>query len=365
MSYEIIIKQPMIPLFKPFINKDCINELKKVLYSGYIGEGAKVKEFEKLLAVYLDGYVVLVNSGTSALHLALHIAGVHSRDVISTPMTCLATNTPIIQNGGRIVWADVDPETGNMDPVSVSKNITRNTKAVVAVHYGGNLCDPELTVICRDRGLTLIEDCAHLNGPGLGGMQCYSFQAIKHLTTGDGGCLVTKDRKIHDRAKLLRWYGINRESGQNMRSMDSIYEAGYKFHMNDIAATIGISNFEKLGDVILKTDNHAQYYNNAFMGLDHIKRVPVLHRNDYWLYIILVEKKDKFMEYMEDCGIETSLVHARNDIQPIFKSSRCKLPGLEKFWEKQVCIPVGWWLTDKQVKFIADKVRHFNEICSC
>jgi perosamine synthetase len=354
----------MIPLFKPFMNKNCINELKKLLYSGYIGEGAKVKEFERLLTDYLGGYVVLVNSGTSALHLALYIAGVNGKIVISTPMTCLATNTPIVQNGARIVWADVDPRTGNIDPISISKKITTNTRVVMAVHYGGNLCDAVLVDICRDRGLTLIEDCAHLTGPGLGGMQCYSFQAIKHLTTGDGGCLVTKDRKIYNRAKLLRWYGINRESGQDMRCMDPIYEAGYKFHMNDISATIGISNFDKLGDVMSKTRKHAQYYNNAFMNLDCVKLVPVLQRNDYWLYIILVENKTRFMEYMNDNGIETSLVHARNDIQPIFKSSRCKLPGLEEFWEKQVCIPVGWWLTNKQVKFIADKVRYFHEICS-
>lgn len=354
----------MIPLFKPFMNKNCIKELKNVLYSGYIGEGTKVKEFEKLLADYLGGYVVLVNSGTSALHLALHIAGVKNKTVISTPMTCLATNTPIIQNGGRIVWADVDPETGNIDPGSICQNITGNTKAVMVVHYGGNLCPPVIKRICRDKGLTLIEDCAHLNGPGLGGMQCYSFQAIKHLTTGDGGCLVTKDRKLYDRAKLLRWYGIDRESGQNMRCMEPIQEAGFKFHMNDISATIGISNLKKLSDIILKTRRNAQYYNNAFKKLDYVKTVPVPHRNDYWLYILLVDRKPEFMAYMRDHGIETSLVHARNDIQPIFKSAKRKLPGLEKFWKKQVCIPVGWWLTDKEVKFIADKVKQFNEICS-
>jgi len=200
----------MIPLFKPFINKNCINELKKVLYSGYIGEGPQVKKLERLLSDYLNGYVVLVNSGTSALHLALHIADVKNKIVISTPMTCLATNTPIIQNGGKIVWADVHPETGNIDPASVAKYITRNTKAVMIVHYGGNLCHPVLANLCRDEGLTLIEDCAHLNGPGLGGLQCYSFQAIKHLTTGYGGCLVTKNKRIYERAKRLRWYGIDR-----------------------------------------------------------------------------------------------------------------------------------------------------------
>lgn len=353
----------MIPLFKPFMSGNCINELEKVLYSGYIGEGPKVKEFERLLADYLDGYVVLVNSGTSALHLALHITDVKNRTVISTPMTCLATNMPILQNGGRIIWADVDPETGNMDPRFVSKSIRKDTKAVMTVHYGGNLCDPILADICKDRGLALIEDCAHLTGPGIGGLQCYSFQAIKHLTTGDGGCIVTKDKAIYERAKLLRWYGIDRESGQDMRCMEPIHEAGYKFHMNDISATIGISNFQELDRIMAKTGGHGEYYNRAFAGLKRVKRVPVLLRNDYWLYIVLVEKKKEFMTYMEDNGIETSLVHVRNDIQPIFKDSRRALPGLETFWEKQVCIPVGWWLTDEQVRFIADKVRYFDEIC--
>ncbi|MCX5867830.1 MAG: DegT/DnrJ/EryC1/StrS family aminotransferase [Proteobacteria bacterium] len=354
----------MIPLFKPFISKTCISELRKVLYSGYIGEGKKVKEFEKLLSDHLDGYVVLVNSGTSALHLALHITGVNKKEVISTPMTCLATNTPILHNGGKIVWADVDSETGNIVPVSVSKRITRNTVAVMAVHYGGNLCDPTLKEICRVKRLTLIEDCAHLNGPGLGGMQCYSFQAIKYLTTGDGGCLVTKSRKVYERAKLLRWYGIDRDAGQTMRSADPVYEAGYKFHMNDIAATIGISNFYELGNIVLKTNRHAQYYNRVFADLNCVETVPTPHRNDYWLYIILVEKKNMFIEYMKESGIEASPVHYRNDVQPIFKSSKRSLPGLEKFWKRQVCIPVGWWLSDKQVSFIADKVGRYDEICS-
>jgi perosamine synthetase len=354
----------MIQLFKPYVSRSCVGELKKVLYSGYIGEGPKVKEFEKRLSEHLDGYVVLVNSGTSALHLALHIAGVNNREVISTPMTCLATNTPILQNGGRIVWADVDPDTGNIDPASVSKLMRRSTKALMIVHYGGNLCDPVLAEMCRDREVTLIEDCAHLNGPGLGGLQCYSFQAIKHLTTGDGGCLVTQDKKVYQRAKLLRWYGIDREAGQSMRSADPVREAGYKFHMNDIAATIGLCNFRELPTIVAKVNRHAKHYDRAFAGLSTTRPVPTPYRNDYWLYIILVEKKAGFAEYMKDKGIETSPVHSRNDVHPIFRASRRRLPGLEEFWKRQVCIPVGWWLTDKQVSFIAETVRHFDEVCS-
>ena len=353
-----------IPLFKPYVSKRCLADLKQVLYSGYLGEGPKVKEFERVLSEYFDGYVVLVNSGTSALHLALHLAGVRDRDVISTPMTCLATNTPVLHNGGRVIWADVDPDTGNIDPASVSARITGETRAVMVVHYGGNLCDPALTGLCDGRGIQLIEDCAHLAGPGLGGLQCYSFQAIKYLTTGDGGCLVTKDRGIYERAKLLRWYGIDRDSGQTLRGMDPVHEAGYKFHMNDIAATIGLANFVAVPSLLAKVGRHAARYHAAFRSLKHVRPVPVPHRHDYYLYILLAQERDRFATYMRDRGIETSSVHVRNDIQPIFARSRCPLPGLENFWSRQICIPVGWWLSAKQTKYIADTVRSFDALCS-
>jgi dTDP-4-amino-4,6-dideoxygalactose transaminase len=258
----------------------------------------------------------------------------------------------------------VDPETGNIDPASVAKLMRYGTRALMIVHYGGNLCDPVLAEMCRHRQVTLIEDCAHLNGPGLGGLQCYSFQAIKHLTTGDGGCLVTQDKKVYERAKLLRWYGIDREAGQSMRSADPVREAGYKFHMNDIAATIGLANFRELPTIVRKVNRHARYYDRAFERLRTIKPVPTPVRNDYWLYILLVEKKAGFAEHMKAHGIETSPVHSRNDTQPIFRSSKRKLPGLESFWKRQVCIPVGWWLTGKDAAFVADTVRRFDEVCS-
>ncbi len=338
----------------------CLDELGKVLFSGYIGEGPKVKEFEKLLSDYLGGYVALVNSGTSALHLALHIAGVNGANVVSTPMTCLATNTPILQNGGRVVWADVDPQTGNMTPEYLAASFTDDTRAVMAVHYGGNLCDPSLLELCRRAGVPLIEDCAHLTGPGLGGIQCYSYQAIKQLTTVDGGALVTQDKAIHQRAKLLRWYGIDREAGQTMQVLEPVHEAGYKFHMNDVSAAIGIANMSELDGVVARTQRHATVYNTAFADLRHVKTVPVWFRNDYWLYILLVEEKERFAATLTAQGIETSPVHGRNDIHPIFAASRRALPGLEAFWERQICIPVGWWLTDEDVSFIADSVKRFD-----
>lgn len=353
----------MMPLFKIRINDGIIPRLKEVFASGYIGEGLKVKELENKLSNLLNGYVVLVNSGTSALHLAYQITGISGWEVISTPMTCLATNTPILHNGGKIVWADVEPDTGNIDIYSVARKITTKTKAVVCVHYGGNICNQELVNLCYKYGLTLIEDCAHLASFGLGGLQCYSFQAIKFLTTVDGGALVTSDKDIYERSKLLRWYGIDRESGGTMRCMNPVFEAGHKFHMNDVAASVGLANIEDLSFTVSKAQVHAQKYNREFAGLNGIKTVPVATRNDYWMYILLVDDRDGFMAYMKENGIETSLVHARNDIQPIFNDARCNLPGLEEFWAKQVCIPVGWWLSDDDVDYIIDKVKQYEKAC--
>jgi dTDP-4-amino-4,6-dideoxygalactose transaminase len=354
----------VIPLFKTRIAKDALKNLKPVFDSGYIGEGEQVKRFEKALGECLDGYIVLVNSGTSALHLAYHIAEVKDREVITTPMTCMATNTPIVQNGGKIVWADVDPETGNISYESVKKLITPKTKAVVVVHYGGNLCDFRIRTLCDKNGIELIEDCAHMNSNGLGGLQCYSFQAIKFLTTGDGGCLVTKDKHVYERAKLLRWYGIDREAGKDMRCMNPVYEVGYKYHMNDIAASIGLSNLKDMDEVMKATARNAKIYNERLKGLGWVKTVPVAQRNDYWLYIILCEKRKELMDYLKDNGVATSLVHARNDTQPIFKKYKKEFVGLEQFWDRQMCIPVGWWVSEREANYIASKICAFDTICS-
>ena len=135
--------------------------------------------------------------------------------------------------------------------------------------------------------------------------------------------------------------------------------------MNDIAATIGITNHSKIWKVYETTQHNAEYYNRRFLGLDHFKRIPVRTRNDYWLYIMLCDFRDSFMAYMKERGIEVSLVHARNDIQPIFKDSKIDLPGLEQFWDKQVCIPVGWWLTEKQREQVAKAVLDYDTACSC
>lgn len=337
-------EETMIPLFKVSMSNEAGKIVGDVLSSGYIGQGAKVNEFEDLLEKSLGKKVVTTNSCTSALDMAYHMTDCGSGEVITSPMTCLATNMPLLHIGAKIVWADVDKDTGNISVDDVRRKINGRTRAVVITHYGGNLCDDRIVDLCKEHNVPLIEDCAHLLHKGFGDYQCYSFQAIKHLTTGDGGALVTGNYDIYRRAKLLRWYGINRDGGSDMRCLEPLSEAGFKYHMNDINASIGIANMQIVYDRHEKTLDNANTMNWVLDGLNSVKLIKTKHRNDYWLYIVLVDDQNKFSEHMKKFGVATSMVHARNDVHPIFDKFKCDLPGLDEFWAKQICIPCGWWL---------------------
>ena len=366
----------MIPLFKVFMPESVMGPLKETLLSGYIGEGPKVKEFEARLAGWTGNSKILaLNSGTSAIHLALRLANVGPGDeVISTPMTCTATNMPILAAGARIVWSDIDPWTGNIDPEDVRKKITKKTKAVICVHWGGYPCELLKLACCTvDKGIPVIEDAAHAFGSyymdnAIGSYSrftCFSFQAIKGLTTVDGGALACMFEQDCDRGRLLRWYGIDRNAkGKDLRCEDDIAEYGYKYHMNDVCATIGIEQLKHTGNLINLHRCHARMYDEAFKDLKGVKLLRYRKGLDssYWLYTIRVRERDGFIDYMNDAGIMASKVHARNDLHSCFKDSRCELPGVDEFYAEQVSIPVGWWLTEEEVNYIISKVREYGTI---
>lgn len=343
----------MIPLFKVFMAPEAPQRVSEVLQSGYIGQGAKVEEFEKALVPWVGrDQILTTNSCTSAIHLALRIAGVGPWDeIITTPMTCFATNAPIAALGAIPVWADVYPETGNIDPADVRKKITPKTKAILAVHWGGNPCDIDaLNAIGKDYGIPVIEDAAHAFGATYGGRPigshsdfvCFSFQAIKHLTTGDGGLLTCRRKEDFERAKLLRWYGIDRAVPGTF--LNDIPEAGYKFHMNDIAAAIGLANLPHMAPLI----NRCRQNVFTLSG-----RLPI---SSCWLYTLRRKDREAFVKRLKEAGIEASQVHARNDKYSCFKDHQRDLPGVDAFSREQVNIPCGWWLAGKDLQTIAEVV---------
>jgi len=352
--------------------------LRKVLLSGYIGEGPRVEEFERQLGPWFgNNNVLALNNGTAALQLALRLANVGcGDDVISTAMTCSATNEPILAMGAKIVWADIDPWTGNIDPEDVARKITPKTKAIMCVHWGGYPCDlDELNAIAAEHGIKLIEDACHAfsstyHGKLIGSHSdfvCFSFQAIKEMTTVDGGALVCKSRADCERGRLLRWYGIDRKSKRkDLRCEADIVEYGYKFHMNDVTAVIGLEQLKYVGKTIEKHRANAARYNEAFNALKAMR--PLRYKNDrssvYWLYTMRVKNRQKFMEYMKEAGITVSQVHARNDTHTMFKDFRADLPGVDEFTSEQVSIPVGWWLTEKDLAHIINAAVEYDRRCS-
>lgn len=364
-----------IPLFKVHMPASVKDALWQTLSSGFVGQGPRVEDFEGILREYFSNqHVLTLNSGTSGLQLALRLANVgYGDEVITTAMTCTATNMPILAAGAKIVWADINPKTGNIDPQSIAKKITSKTKAIIMVHWGGYPCDiEEINNLARMHNLKVIEDGAHALGAEYKGSKIgvhsdfvmFSLQAIKHITTVDGGLLLCKNQEDYERGKLLRWYGIDRnQPRKDFRCEEDIAEWGYKFHMNDVAATIGIEQMKYVDGILARQRHNAKTYDEAFKNINGVQVVPWEkdRASAFWLYTLHVKNRELFCKFLAENGIVSSQVHARNDKHTCFKPYQDdQLVNVTKFTETMMCIPVGWWLTAEQVEYIASKVLEYS-----
>jgi dTDP-4-amino-4,6-dideoxygalactose transaminase len=386
-----------IDLFKVYMSPNAGEEVKKVLNSGYIGQGEKVNDFESMLRDYIESDRVLtLNSGTSALHLALHLLkkpkkntgadgyatyelnwpGLEDGDeVLTTPLTCTATNWPILANNLKIKWVDIDENNLNMDLDDLERKIGPKTKVIMAVHWGGYPMNLDKLKDIQNKAYALygfkpaiIEDGAHSFGTEYkgkklgnhGNIVMHSLQAIKHITAIDGGILILPHQDLYNRAKLLRWYGIDRDGNRkDFRCEADIEEWGFKFHMNDVNATVGIENLKHANEIIEKHRSNAKFYDE---NLKNIKGLTLLERSSdskssFWIYSMLVENRSGFYKHMKDCGIIVSQVHERNDKHTCVKEYRTGLPTLERTIDKVVSIPVGWWITEDQRQYIVDCIK--------
>jgi dTDP-4-amino-4,6-dideoxygalactose transaminase len=387
-----------IQLFKVFMAPTAAEEVGKVLNSGYIGQGPKVDEFEKQLKEYFNhDYVLTLNAGTSALHMALHmlkkpeisqkmyhgVANVEYNwpglepgdEVLTTAMTCTASNWPILANGLKIKWVDIDPNTLNMDLDDLARKITPKTKVIMAVHWGGYPIDLDKIKQIQNKAYQMygfkpavIEDGAHSFGSKYkgkhigthGNLTMYSLQAIKHITSIDGGLLLSPHKELHDRGKLIRWYGIDREGNRkDFRCEADIIEWGFKFHMNDVCATVGMENLKHSEKIIKRHQENAAYYDRNLAGsngLTLLERNPD-HESAFWIYSMLVEDRDGFYKWMKECNIVVSQVHERNDKHTAVRDYISHLPVLDNTIPKIVSIPVGWWVTNEEREYIVDCIK--------
>lgn len=371
------------PLFKVHVQtEEALANVREVFESGFINEGTQVTKLtEELKRIIGSENLILVNSCTSAITLALRLAGVEpGDDVVSTPMTCVASNTPVMTAGANIVWADIDPTTGMLTAETIDKAITPKTKAVIVVAWAGtppNL--EEIFCLCRNRNVKVILDAAHAFGAKFkdvpvhswADFTCYSFQAIKHFTTGDGGALMCAKACHHERAKALKWFGLDRDKTKDEKGNwkgqqwdTDVVEAGYKFNMNNVSAAIGLSQLPYIDDLLVTHQRNARRYDMKFVTTSENTMLcrPTEKHNDAgstsWVYTILVDpnKRDAILKALNDEGIMAGLVHVPNDAYTAFKGSARNLPGVCEFSSKQLSLPCGWWLSEDDVVHIYDRL---------
>ncbi len=332
-----------VKLFKPFVSWRAILETVRVLMSDQLAEGPRVKKFEKEFANKFElRNVVALNSGTSALELAYELAGIKDGDEVITPvLTCTATNIPLTHHGAKIIFADIDKDL-NVSIEDVKRKITGKTKAIVFVHFGGNNRGlKELIEICQKHSIKLIEDAAQAVGSDFWGkadFACVSLQAIKTLTSGDGGFLICKNDEDFKKARRLRWFGYDREEKQKKGDMDLV-EAGYKYHMNDITAAIGLGNIAVIEKLINHRKKLIEIYSKAGLN-SHIWMTSVLGRD----YASLSKK-------LKEHGYETGQHHYRNDKYTIF-GGRQKLPIMDSIENNYFFVPMHHDVSIKQAEEI-------------
>jgi len=359
----------MIPLVKTNIppRELLMPILEEVLYSGYVAQGDKVEEFERKFEEYIgSGNSLSLNSGTAALHVALILVGVKSGDeVISTALTAEPTNVAIKMTGAKIRYADIDIETGNISPASIEANINSATRAIMVVDYAGIPVNVnEIKAISDKYNIPVIHDAAHALGAKYDGLitgnhfpyTVFSFQAIKHLTTIDGGMLQLTSKEDYERGKLIRWFGIDKKLS---RLDNNIQFQGYKYHMNNVNATIGLIQLADIDSIVNAHIDNGKYFDQE---LKPVGGVELLHyyphsEPSYWLYTMKVENREGFIRKLGENGILASELHKRSDYHDYLNDFNSKLPNLDLFYKNMVHIPCGWWVTPEVREKIVNVVK--------
>ncbi|MEK9175208.1 MAG: DegT/DnrJ/EryC1/StrS family aminotransferase [Patescibacteria group bacterium] len=374
-----------IPLFRPNLGKEELHNLAEIFKTGWVGLGPKTKELEERMAEFIGTkYAIGVTSGTAALHIAVQALGIKKGDEVVVPaITVVSTPYAALYNGATPVFVDVESDTLCLDPVDFERKITRRTRAVIPVHLGGHACDMDAIMkIARKHKIFVIEDCANALGAryknkmvgSIGNIGCFSFEAKKNMTTGDGGMLTTNNKKYAELLKALRWYGSagdtwKRFAGNNNYSWRYDVEyLGWKYNMNDILASIGLAQFKKLPNVLKKKDIIRARYNKALQGF---RWLEITHdrpetKSGWWLYVARVKGglRDKFIEHMGKHGVTTSVhfppVYQHTFFKKIGTHAHC--PVADYAGKEIVSLPLFGTMSDKEFNYVIKIIKGFDKI---
>jgi perosamine synthetase len=364
----------MISLFSAFIPKEAGEEVKKTIDSSWINTGEKEALFKKNLNEKFGfKYSVATNSCTSSLRASLALLNIGNCDeVITTPWTMVATNTAILEQGAKPVFADIEYYTLNIDPESVEEAITNKTKAIMCVHYAGCPCNlDELRKIGKEKNLAIVEDSAQAlgakyNGKFIGStgeLCCFSFQCVKIITSGDGGLITTTKKRYYEELKKRIWFGIDKDKrissllGKYPRDITVL---GFKYTMNDISATLGLVGLRHFHEALEKRRCIAKRYNEE---LENCTKIELLHypknmESSCWMFPIHVRNRSRFARHMKQNGIEVGIHNWRNDKYFIFGGKK-DLPITEKVNNDIIHIPIHANLTEDEVDKVIKTIKEW------
>jgi perosamine synthetase len=361
----------MIKLFDPYIPDEAAEAVKKVLKTGWIGQGPVTQEFEEKFADYVGSkYAVAVNSATSALHLAVRSLGFKEKsEVITTPLTFISTNHVLLYEGLYPVFADVEDTTLNIDLNKVEDLINKQTVAIMAVHYAGNpLNMDDLYSLANKYGLEVIEDAAHACGAsykgkkiGSFGLTCFSFQAVKNLPIGDGGMITTDDKRIYQKLRNLTWMGIDRTTFQRSKGgykwEYDVNEIGFKYHINDIASAIGLTNLSFLDEWNTRRQVIVDMYKENLPDVKFIEYTPHAQSSNH-LCVIRVPNRDEFYSNLNKADIEAGVHYKPNHLYPMYAyHRRGDLSVTEKAYREMMSLPLNIGLTNEDINYICQVIK--------
>lgn len=376
------IRKDFLPYGLPLITEKEVQAVSDVIRSGWWSKGPKTMEFEKKFAEYVGAkHAIALNSCTAALHLALAAKGIGPGDeVITTPMSFTSTTNTILHAGATPVIADIDEDTGLIDPQEIQRRITPRTKAIVPVHYAGQACDLDaIRAIAGRYGLFVSEDAAHAVSTTYkdqligGGDACqaasFSFYATKNLATGEGGMLTTSDDELAEKARVLSLHGMDRNAWNRYQKGGSwhydVVAPGFKYNMTDIAAALGLCQLELLPEMQKTRERYAAIYDAAFSGMKAIGlqgQVPY-GRNARHLYYIRVKEdqltigRDEFIEKLGQYNIGTSVhfipIHLHPYYQEHLGTQAGDYPHAERFYSQIISLPLYPSMTEDDVQYVA------------